>query len=365
MLVVGPEDPLVNGIYDFFNSSEALKHILVIGPSKDAAQLEGSKAFAKLFMQRNNIPTAAYKEFDADSFENGLEYIRNHALPNVLKADGLAAGKGVLICASHEAALKEFELMLRQSKFGEAGKKVVIEEFLDGIEFSMFILTNGEEYVLLPEAKDYKKIGVGDTGLNTGGMGAVSPVPFVNATLIETVINTITLPTVSGLKNEKLVYKGVVFLGLILVNNIPKVIEYNCRFGDPETEVIIPRIQNDIIDLFLAIHQNGLKDLVINIDKKTAVTVMAVSGGYPDEYEKGKVITGLSTKNEENTIVFQAATKKQNDNIVTNGGRVLTVTTIDENIQSAVKKSNTLLNKINFEGMYFRNDIGFEFLNNF
>ncbi len=361
MLIVGPEEPLVKGIYDFFKTDPTTSHIQVIGPSKEAAQLEGSKAYAKSFMQRNNIPTAAYKEFNADNYDEGVQYIRNHALPIVLKADGLAAGKGVIICLNHIEALAEFQLMIQQSKFGEAGKRVVIEEFLKGIEVSIFVLTDGINYVVLPEAKDYKKIGVGDTGPNTGGMGAVSPVPFVTEAYMDIVIEKIIKPTISGLQKESLDYKGFVFIGLINVDGQPFVIEYNCRLGDPETEVIIPRIENDLIEILTATARQKLHEITIKTSKQTAVTVMAVSGGYPNEHELGKIINGLKDTKIEGTIVFHAGTKQEGENIVTNGGRVLAVTSFGDTIAEAAEQSNYMLEQLYFDEMYYREDIGFEF----
>lgn len=361
MLIVGPEEPLVKGIYNFFKDNPLTAHIEVIGPSKEAAQLEGSKAFAKAFMDRHNIPTAKYKEFDAASYEEGIQYIRTHPLPIVLKADGLAAGKGVLICNNHIEALAEFQLMIQHSKFGEAGKRVVIEQFLDGIEVSVFVLTDGKNYVVLPEAKDYKKIGIGDKGPNTGGMGAVSPVPFVTAAYMETVTQKIIKPTIEGLQKEALDYKGFVFIGLINVEGEPFVIEYNCRLGDPETEVIIPRIDNDIVEILSATAKQRLNEINIVINKKTAVTVMAVSGGYPNEHEIGKIITGAADKVLEGTIVFHAGTKQAGDQVLTNGGRVLAVTSFGDTIAEAAAQSNYVLAQIHFDGIYYREDIGYEF----
>jgi len=294
MILVGPEEPLVKGIYDFFKNNPATKHITVIGPSKAAAQLEGSKAFAKAFMQRHNIPTAAYREFTRENYAAGVEYIKGHSLPIVLKADGLAAGKGVLICQNNLEALSEFELMLHQSKFGDAGKKVVVEEFLKGIELSVFVLTDGENYLLLPEAKDYKRVGENDTGLNTGGMGAVSPLPFVNESFLQKVKETIIVPTIAGLKKDKLDYKGFIFFGLMNDAGDPRVIEYNCRMGDPETEVVIPRIKNDLVELLTATAQQKLHEIVIATDSRCAAAVVAVSGGYPGDYKSGLEIQGLN-----------------------------------------------------------------------
>ncbi len=361
MLIVGPEEPLVKGIYDFFKKKTATAHIDIIGPSKEAAQLEGSKSFAKEFMQRNHIPTAAYKEFTASNYEEGIEYIRNHALPIVLKADGLAAGKGVIICTNHIEALAEFELMIQRAKFGEAGKKVVVEQFLDGIELSVFALTDGKNYILLPEAKDYKRIGTNDTGPNTGGMGAVSPVPFVDEIFLDKIKIRIIEPTISGLRKEKLEYKGIIFFGLISVDGEPMVIEYNCRLGDPETEVVIPRIKNDLLELLIATSRQKLDEVKIEIDSQAAVAVMAVSGGYPNEHAIGKEIEGLEDVVIEGSIIFHAGTKKDGDKIVTNGGRVLAVTSFGDTIREAAEQSTYMMEQLYFEGISFREDIGFEF----
>ena len=361
MLVVGPEDPLVKGIYDYFKANPLTAAIHVIGPSKEAARLEGSKAYAKAFMDRHHIPTAAYREFDTTNFNEGVNYIKSHSLPIVLKADGLAAGKGVIICASHEEALVEFEQMIQQSKFGESSKRVVIEQFLEGIELSMFVLTDGKNYVLLPEAKDYKRIGTGDKGLNTGGMGAVSPVPFVDDAFLQKVVKTIIEPTVKGLLDEKLEYKGIVFVGLINVKGEPMVIEYNCRLGDPETEVIIPRIENDLVEIFLATSQQRLHEITIKTSPMAAVTVVAVSGGYPNEYVTGKEIIGLKEAALSGTIVFHSGTKQEGTKVLTNGGRVLAVTSTGTSITEAATQSNQVLKKIDFDGIYFRDDIGYEF----
>ena len=371
MVVVGPEEPLVNGIYDFFKHDDALKNILITGPSRAGAQLEGSKAFAKSFMERYQIPTAKYKEFDVSNFDEGLEYIQNHALPVVLKADGLAAGKGVIICQNHVEALAEFELMIQQSKFGQAGKKVVVEEFLDGIELSVFVLTDGKNYVLLPEAKDYKKIGEGDKGLNTGGMGAISPVPFATEHFMKKVTEQIIEPTIKGLRKEEIDYKGFIFFGLIKVEEEPMVIEYNCRLGDPETEVILIRLKNDLVELFVAMDQQKLNQQEIAVEKNNAVTIVAVSGGYPEEYKKGLPIEFLYLENPEaikhiddgvGAIVFHSGTKKLNDEVFTNGGRVLTVSAMAQGLGDAIELSKTILEQIRFDGMYFRGDIGYEFV---
>lgn len=361
MLVVGPEEPLVNGIVDFLQSKKALSGMAIIGPSKLGAQLEGSKAFAKAFMQRHHIPTAAYGEFDHSNYKKGVLYLKQHALPVVLKADGLAAGKGVMICKNHVEAMAEFELMIQKSKFGEAGKKVVVEEFLDGIELSVFVLTNGKQYVLLPEAKDYKRIEEGDTGLNTGGMGAVSPVPFADDAFLKKVKEKIIWPTIEGLSKEKIAYTGFIFFGVMEVNEEPFVIEYNCRMGDPEAEVIIPRLKNDLVALFAAACSQNLDNIEIETDERSACTIMAVSGGYPGDFDKGFEIEGLEKAASQESLVFHAATLKAGDQVITNGGRVLCVTSFGESIQEAVFNSKQVLENIYFENMYYRNDIGYEF----
>ena len=365
IVVVGPEDPLVNGIYDFLKEDELLKNLIVVGPSKQAAQLEGSKAFSKKFMQRHNIPTAAYAEFTKENFEEGKKYIAQHSLPVVLKADGLAAGKGVIITATHDEALKSFDEMLINKQFGDASSKVVIEEFLSGIEVSVFVLTDGKDYQIIGHAKDYKRIGEGDTGLNTGGMGCVTPVPFVDEVFMKKVEEKIIQPTVNGLAKENLVYNGFIFFGLINVNNEPFVIEYNCRMGDPETEVVMPRLQTDLVALFAAMDNGTLADANISFSEKSFATVVAVSGGYPGDYKKNKLIT-FSPPLEGSgvaSIIFHAGTKSNDDGtLVTNGGRVLAVTSSGENIGEAVKKSKEILQQISFEGMYFRKDIGYEFV---
>jgi phosphoribosylamine---glycine ligase len=361
MVVVGPEDPLVNGITDIFAADAATAAIPVIGPSAYGAQLEGSKAFAKAFMQRHNIPTAAYKEFNNDNYEEGVQYIAKHALPIVLKADGLAAGKGVLICNNHVEALAEFELMIQQNKFGEASKKVVVEEFLSGIEMSVFALTDGKNYVLLPDAKDYKRIGVGDTGLNTGGMGAVSPVPFADDVFMNKVEELVIKPTINGIYKEQINYTGFVFFGLIKVGEAPFVIEYNCRMGDPETEVVMPRLKNDLVTVLKAAAEKKLDTITVECDERYACTVVAVSGGYPGDYEKGFEITGLDAATPD-SLIFHAGTKKAYDAVLTNGGRVLCVTSYGDSVSDAVNKSKEVLGQISFEDMYFRRDIGYEFL---
>ncbi|MCX6274984.1 MAG: phosphoribosylamine--glycine ligase [Bacteroidetes bacterium] len=392
MVVVGPEDPLVKGIYDFFLSDESLKHIPVIGPSKAGAQLEGSKDFAKAFMQRHNIPTAAYQTFTKETLADAYRFLESLKPPYVLKADGLAAGKGVVISSSLEEAKKEITEMLTHEKFGSASAKVVIEEFLTGIELSVFILTDGKSYVFLPEAKDYKRIGEGDKGLNTGGMGAVSPVPFAGKEFMRKVEEKIVKPTVDGLRKENIPYKGFIFIGLMAASppnplsegrggvnpyHDPFVIEYNCRMGDPETEVVLPRIKNDLVELLQAVGEETLSGQKIEVDERTAVTVMMVSGGYPEAYEKGKVISGLEHVKE--SLVFHAGTGREvksqklkvkseqpedihNSNIVTSGGRVLTVTSFGKNISEAASSSYQSISKISFEKMYYRKDIGKDLL---
>ncbi|HEY8387398.1 MAG TPA: phosphoribosylamine--glycine ligase [Parasegetibacter sp.] len=362
MVVVGPEDPLVKGITDFFKSDRSLSHIPVIGPSAAGAQLEGSKAFAKEFMQRYNIPTAGYMQFDSTNYAEGLEYLKQHSLPIVLKADGLAAGKGVIICQNHVEAVAEFELMIQQNKFGEASRKVVVEEFLTGIEMSIFVLTDGKNYVLLPGAKDYKRIGEGDKGLNTGGMGAISPVPFADEDFMRKVEERIVKPTINGIYREQLDYTGFVFIGIINVNNEPYVIEYNCRMGDPETEVVMPRLKNDLVELLTAAAEKRLDTVKIDIDERCAVTVVAVSEGYPGEYEKGHEIVGLEDIFEDDVLIFHAGTKEEDGKIYSNGGRVLAVTSYGKSIAQSVSKSKTILDLVGFKGMYFRKDIGYEFI---
>ena len=361
LLVIGPEEPLVKGIVDDFKSDPAVQHIPVIGPSREGAQLEGSKAFAKRFMQKYNIPTAVYKEFDESNYEEGIPYLQEHALPIVLKADGLAGGKGVIICQSHLEAMSEYELMIQQSKFGEAGKRVVVEDFLSGIELSVFVLTDGKNYVVLPEAKDYKRIGEGDKGPNTGGMGAVSPVPFADEAFMKKVEDQVIRPTVDGLHAEGIDYKGFIFIGLIKVNEEPFVIEYNCRMGDPETEVVIPRLKTDLVRLLKAAAEQELDKMKIDIDPRTACTVMAVSGGYPGNYEKGYPITGLGNELPEESLIFHAGTAEADGQIVTAGGRVLCVTSFGDSVTEAVYNSKMVLGEINYEDIYYRRDIGFEF----
>ncbi len=361
MIVVGPEEPLVNGLYDYFKSNEGLKKIYFIGPSRKGALLEGSKAFAKEFMQRHHIPTAAYREFTINNYEEGIKYLKEHALPIVIKADGLAGGKGVAICTHHLEAIAEFELMIQEAKFGEAGKKVVVEEFLKGIELSVFVITDGKNYLLLPEAKDYKRAREGDTGLNTGGMGAVSPVPFATPDFMHKVEERIIRPTIAGLDKEKIDYVGFLFFGLISVQGEPYIIEYNCRMGDPETEVIIPRLESDLVGLLIAATQHELKKTQIRVDKRSVATVMAVCRGYPITYQKGLVITGLEEKFGKQSLVFQAGTAKQDGNIVTKGGRVFCVSSYADTITEAVNTSLDVMEYIDFDGMNYRTDIGFEF----
>lgn len=357
MVLVGPEEPLVRGIYDFFQQDMFLKNIPVIGPSAEGAQLEGSKAYAKEFMQQYGIPTASYRAFTADTIEEGVAYIAQQQPPIVLKADGLAAGKGVLILEDIATAQREFRAMLA-GKFGQASSKIVIESFLDGIEFSVFVLTDGESYQLLPVAKDYKRIGEGDTGLNTGGMGAVSPVPFVTKELMQKVEEQIVRPTMHGLRDRNIVYKGFIFLGLIKVGSDPYVIEYNCRMGDPETEVVIPRIQNDLVEVLQQVAKGQLAATQIRIDERAAATVMLVSGGYPEAYEKGKVITGL--ENVTDSTVFHAGTKQLDGQVVTNGGRVLALTSFGSNFEEAVATSMNSAARIDFDQKNYRRDIGFD-----
>ena len=358
MVVVGPEDPLVLGIYDFFKDDEFLKNIPVIGPSKKGAKLEGSKEFAKEFLLKHRIPTAAYHSFTKETIEKGFHFLESLQPPYVLKADGLAAGKGVLILNDLNEAKFELSNMLLNEKFGIASSKVVIEEFLDGIELSCFVLTDGKNYKVLPTAKDYKRIGEGDTGLNTGGMAAVSPVPFATPELLEKIENRIIKPTIDGLREDKIEYKGFVFIGLIIVDNDPYVIEYNVRMGDPETEAVIPRLKTDLVALFKAVAEEKLNEITLEIDSRAATTIMVVSGGYPEEYQKGKVISGI--ENVTDSIVFHAGTKLENDKIVSNGGRVLTVTSFGDDYKEALKKSYQNINKLHFDTMYFRKDIGFD-----
>lgn len=358
MVVVGPEDPLVIGIFDFFKNDLELQSIPVIGPSKNGAQLEGSKDFAKKFLIKNNIPTAAYGTFTPETLLDGFAFLETLLPPYVLKADGLAAGKGVLILDTLEAAKQELSAMLMQKKLGNASAKVVIEEFLDGIELSCFVLTDGKDYKILPTAKDYKRIGEGDKGLNTGGMGAISPVPFADDDFMNLIEEQVVKPTIEGLKNDAIDYIGFIFIGLIKVKNQPYVIEYNVRMGDPETEVVLPRIENDLVLLFEAVANQKLAAIDLKINPQTAATIMLVSGGYPEDYEKNKSILGL--ENIEESLVFHAGTKIQNAEIITNGGRVLAITSFGENLQEATKKSYQNIQKVCFDKMYFRKDIGFD-----
>jgi len=356
LVVVGPEEPLVKGIHDYFLAHEELRPIGVIGPQKAAAELEGSKAFAKEFMIRHKIPTAQYAEFTKATIAQGEAYLEQTAPPYVLKADGLAAGKGVVILEDLEAAKTELRRMLLEEKFGAASKKVVIEEFLSGIELSCFVLTDGNTYSILPMAKDYKRIGEGDVGLNTGGMGAVSPVPFVSKEFYNKIENQIIKPTVAGLKKDRLPYKGFIFIGLIKVGEEPKVIEYNVRMGDPETEVVLPRIKTDLVTLFSAVHKEELESVTLQIKPETATTVMAVSGGYPEAYQKGMPISGL----EGQEMIFHAGTTIKEGTIVTDGGRVLAATSLGQTRGEALQKSYEKLKAITFKGMAYRKDIGFD-----
>jgi len=358
MVVVGPEDPLVDGIHDFFISDNQLNHVAVIGPEKAAAQLEGSKEFAKEFLVRHDIPTAAYNSFTKETLEKGYLFLESLDPPYVLKADGLAAGKGVLILSDINEAKNELKSMLVDSKFGEASTKVVIEEFLEGIELSCFVLSDGKNYKLLPTAKDYKRIGEGDKGLNTGGMGAISPVPFADPVLLSKIEDRIVKLTVDGLVKDNLPYKGFIFIGLIIVDDEPMVIEYNVRMGDPETEAVLPRIKTDLVEIFQAIDSNSLDEIEIKIDEQTAVTVMLVSGGYPEKYEKGKEIIGLEDIQE--SIVFHAGASNIDGKILTSGGRVLAVTSLGDNFRSALKQSYKSIDNIRFESMNYRTDIGFD-----
>jgi len=357
MLIVGPEAPLVQGIYDYFKGQDTLKHIAIIGPSKAAAQLEGSKAFSNAFMADFDIPTAASKNFTSETLEAGKTYILNKKGPFVLKADGLAAGKGVLIIEDPYEACVQLEVMLA-GKFGKASSTVVIEDFLDGIEFSVFVLTDGEHYKILPIAKDYKRIGEGDTGLNTGGMGAVSPVSFVDDALMSKVISKIVEPTIQGIKSRKLTYEGFIFIGLIKVGDEPYVIEYNCRMGDPETEVVLPRLENDLVELLEAVDKKSLDQIDINIKPDFCTTVFLVSGGYPEAYIKGKEILNLDKV--EDSLVFHGGTKVQNNQLYTNGGRVLAISSFGKTKDEAISKSKASAEKIQFDGKYYRKDIGFD-----
>ncbi|MFV0542042.1 MAG: phosphoribosylamine--glycine ligase [Aestuariibaculum sp.] len=358
MVVVGPEDPLVNGVHDYFLNDSALKDIPVIGPQKLAAQLEGSKEFAKEFMFRHNIPTAAYKSFTKSNVDEGYAFLETLKPPYVLKADGLAAGKGVVILNNLDEAKTELKTMLIDAKFGDASTKVVVEEFLDGIELSCFVLTDGKDYKILPTAKDYKRIGEGDTGLNTGGMGAVSPVPFATPEFLNKIEERIVKPTIQGFKKDNLPYVGFVFIGLIKVGDNPKVIEYNVRMGDPETEVVLPRLKNDFVELLQAMAKGTLKDITLNIDQRAATTIMLVSGGYPEAYQKNKEITGIETVKD--SVLFHAGAQIQNGKTLTSGGRVMAVTSYGSTYREAIKKSYQNIEKLHFDKMYYRKDIGFD-----
>lgn len=357
MVIVGPEEPLVNGIHDFFLADEQLARIPVIGPTKSGARLEGSKDFSKQFMARHGIPTAGSRSFTKETLAEGLTYLEHHLTPIVLKADGLAAGKGVLILDNNEEAQRELELML-SGKFGDAGTTVVVEQFLSGIELSVFVLTDGENYVILPEAKDYKRIGQGDTGLNTGGMGSVSPVPFATPEFLKEVEQDIIIPTIQGLKKDKIDYTGFIFFGLIKVDEKPFVIEYNCRMGDPETESVIPRIENDLVEVFIAAAEKRLNEVSLQISPKSAATVMIVAGGYPGDYEKGKAITGID--NIRKSLAFHAGTVAEAGQIKSNGGRVIAITSLQDTFFDALQSATADAARIYFDGKYFREDIGFD-----
>jgi len=358
MVVVGPEDPLVQGIHDFFLKDEALKNVAFIGPQKAAAELEGSKEFAKKFLFRHNIPTAAYQSFNANTVEKGYAFLETLKPPYVLKADGLAAGKGVVILENIDDAKAELKAMLVDAKFGNASSKVVIEEFLDGIELSCFVLTDGKNYKILPTAKDYKRIGEGNTGLNTGGMGAISPVPFADEVFMSKVKERIVTPTINGLQKDNLPYKGFVFIGLIKVGNDPFVIEYNVRLGDPETEVVLPRLKNDLVEVFQAVANQTLDTIDIKVSNQAAATIMLVSGGYPEAYEKGKEISGI--ENIEGSIAFHAGAQLKGNKTVTSGGRVMAITSYGKTYQEAIKKSYQNIEKLHFDKMNYRKDIGLD-----
>lgn len=355
-VVVGPEDPLVLGIHDFFLADKDLKNIAVIGPNKAGAQLEGSKQFSKAFMQRHAIPTAKYRSFTTDEYDAACEYLKTLKAPYVIKADGLASGKGVVIVDKIDDAKKELAAMLKDKKFGAASEKVVIEEFLKGVEVSVFIITDGKSYKVLPEAKDYKRIGEGDTGLNTGGMGAVSPVPFADTEFMDKVDNRIIIPTIKGLQSENIEYKGFIFFGLISVKGEPYVIEYNCRMGDPETEVVMPRLKSDLIDLFEGVATGTLSERDIEIDERSAATVMLVAGGYPNDYDKGKKITGMDLIND--SILFHAGTAMKNGEVVSNGGRVMAITSVAKDLETAVSRSIYNADIVKFDKKNYRKDIG-------
>jgi phosphoribosylamine--glycine ligase len=360
LVLVGPEEPLVKGIHDFFLADEQLKNIPVVGPEALGAQLEGSKDFSKQFMLRHGVPTAAYRTFTKDTLQEGLTYLATAGLPVVLKADGLAAGKGVLICTSLEEAQSELTQMLAEAKFGDASSSVVIEQFLQGIELSVFVMTDGTNYKILPEAKDYKRIGEGDTGLNTGGMGSISPVPFADAAYMKKVEDLVIIPTVEGLKKDNIPYKGFIFIGLMNKDGEPWVIEYNCRMGDPETESVMRRIETDFVDLLQGVAEGNLNERELTISPKTAATVVMVAGGYPGEYLKNKVITG--TENVRDSIVFHAGTGTQGEDVITTGGRVLAITTLQNDMFTALQQATADASRIYYDGMYFRKDIGFDLL---
>ena len=359
LVMVGPEIPLIEGIVDFINNDIDLKSVLVVGPSKAGAKLEGSKDFSKEFMVKHNIPTAKYQSFSSENLDKGLDYLQSISPPYVLKADGPAAGKGVLIVDNLNEAQKELTNMLKNNKFGTSGHNVVIEEFLDGIELSCFVLTDGTSYKILPYAKDYKRIGEGDKGLNTGGMGAISPVPFANKEFLKKVEERIILPTINGLKSDNLPYKGFVFIGLIMVDNEPYVIEYNVRMGDPETQVVLPRIKTDFLDLMISTAQGSLAEREIEIIDETYSNIVMVAGGYPENYEKGNIITGIP-EDTNSTIIFHAGTRHVNNDILTNGGRVLSVVSKGQGHNEAVSKSYKVIEKINYKNKNYRKDIGFD-----
>ena len=360
MVVVGPEAPLVAGIVDYFKNDTLLKNVMIIGPSKEGATLEGSKDYAKAFMQRHNIPTAQYRTFTCDTVEEGCRFLETLNAPYVLKADGLAAGKGVLILDNLDEAKRELHAMLEDAKFGDASSRVVIEEYLSGIELSVFVLTDGHHYLLLPSAKDYKRIGEGDTGLNTGGMGSISPVPFADEAFLKKVEQRIVAPTVKGLEKEKIDYKGFIFVGLMNCGGDPYVIEYNVRMGDPETESVFPRIKSDVVDLFEHTFQGTLDRTMLTVDHRTAACVMMVAGGYPEHYEKGKAISGIDQV--QDSLVFHAGTKIAGDKVLTNGGRVMAVTSLAETLPDALLKSFQNVDKIQWDGKYYRRDIGQDLL---
>jgi phosphoribosylamine--glycine ligase len=359
IVIVGPEIPLIEGVTDFINKDSDLKNVLVVGPSKLGAKLEGSKGFSKLFMERHKIPTAPYKSFNKNSLKEGEEYLRSIKAPYVLKADGPAAGKGVLIINELKVAQTELRNMLVNNKFGDSGHNVVIEGFLDGIELSCFVLTDGKSYLTLPNAKDYKRIGEGDTGLNTGGMGAISPVPFASKEFLKKVEDKIIKPTILGLEKDEIDYRGFLFIGIIKVGDEPFVIEYNVRMGDPETQVVLPRIKNDFLEMMVSTANQSLTDISLDLDSKTASTVVMVSGGYPEKYEKGLEIKGIP-KDSQDSIVFQAGTKTLNEKTLTNGGRVLSVTSIGKDFNDALMKSYKIADKIDYQKKYYRKDLGFD-----